>query len=65
MKFILEVELDDDGGPNTAKELGRVLRYWGGSISQVELAPGATMPIYDSTYREIGRWSIERASTAS
>ena len=39
-------------------ELGRILRYWGGSVDKMELAPGTEMAVYDSEYREIGKWTI-------
>jgi len=57
MKFILEVDLarferDAD------KELGRILRYWGGAMDKVELADGANQQIYDSEYRHVGHWLI-------
>jgi hypothetical protein len=57
MRFVLEVDMDgfDD---NAGKELGRILRYWGGAMTQVELTDGATQAIYDSEYREVGRWTV-------
>lgn len=63
MKFVLEVELDGIG--DAPKELGRILRYWGGSINQVELAPGASQDIYDSEYRRVGQWTIEAGEAPS
>jgi hypothetical protein len=57
MKFILEVDLarfERDAG----KELGRILRYWGGAMDKVELADGANQQIYDSDYRHVGHWLI-------
>ncbi|TLS41756.1 hypothetical protein FE633_34285 [Streptomyces montanus] len=59
MKFVLEVDMGDtpwDG--NTAQELGRILRYWGGNLHHYDLKPGDGSAIYDSEYREVGRWSI-------
>ncbi|RIQ20420.1 hypothetical protein [Jiangella rhizosphaerae] len=56
MKFVLEVELDEAG--DAGKELGRILRYWGGNLHHYELTPGDGSAIYDSGYREVGRWSI-------
>jgi hypothetical protein len=43
MRFVLEVDLDAGAlaGANRAAELGRILRYWGGAMKQVDLAPGA------------------------
>jgi hypothetical protein len=40
-------------------ELGRILRYWGGSMKQVPLDPGATQDLYDSGYTAVGSWRIE------
>ena len=41
-----------------AKELGRILRYWGGNLHYYEMKPGDGCEIYDSRYREVGRWRI-------
>ncbi|MGH3797061.1 MAG: hypothetical protein ACRDSP_19485 [Pseudonocardiaceae bacterium] len=63
MKFVLEVDMGDtafDG--NAAAELGRILRYWGGNLHHYELIPGDSSVIYDSDYREVGRWSITATS---
>jgi hypothetical protein len=63
VKFLLEVDLGDtafDG--QAAGELGRILRYWGGNLRHYDLKPGAGEAIYDSSYREVGRWSIVAAS---
>lgn len=57
MKFILEVELGDFGD-DVGKELGRILRYWGGAMRQVELTDGTSQAIYDSAYREVGQWRV-------
>jgi hypothetical protein len=63
VKFVLEVDLGQmamDG--DVGKELGRILRYWGGAAPQLELKPGQGSAIYDSAYREVGRWSITDAT---
>jgi hypothetical protein len=57
VKFILEVDMDRLEG-DAGKELGRILRYWGGAMTQVELVAGAGQALYDSGYREVGRWII-------
>jgi hypothetical protein len=57
-KFVLEVDLDGFDKEATAKELGRILRYWAGAMPQVDLVAGAHQDIYDSTYRKVGRWQI-------
>jgi hypothetical protein len=57
MKFILEVDMERLHG-DPAAELGRILRYWGGAMKQVELTDGATQALYDSEYAPVGRWLI-------
>ncbi|MBO1330628.1 hypothetical protein [Streptomyces sp. VRA16 Mangrove soil] len=59
MRFLLEVDMGDtafDG--DAARELGRVLRYWGGNLHHYALTPGDTAAIHDSQYREVGSWRI-------
>ena len=59
MRFVLEVDLTDlTANGDAGKELGRILRYWGGAMAQVDLVPGAGSAVYNSAYREVGRWSI-------
>jgi hypothetical protein len=57
MKFVLEVDLTGFGD-NAAKELGRILRYWGGNLDHFALTPGDEQAIYDSAYNEVGQWRI-------
>ena len=61
MRFVLEVDLDAgalaDG--DRAAELGRILRYWGGSMKQIDLRPGASQDLYDSGYTRVGSWRVE------
>jgi len=60
MKFILEVDLDAGAVASApADELGRILRYWGGAMKQIELAPGTAQDLYDSTYAPVGSWRLE------
>ncbi len=59
MKFVLEVDMGDtafDG--NAVRELGRILRYWGGNLRYFDMKPGDGSAIYDSAYNEVGHWSI-------
>jgi hypothetical protein len=59
MRFVLEVDMGEtafDG--NAVEELGRILRYWGGNLHYFDMRPGDGSAIYDSQYREVGRWSI-------
>ncbi|MGK5501273.1 hypothetical protein [Streptomyces sp. URMC 125] len=58
MKFVLEVDLDDTtSDEEAARELGRILRYWGGNLHHYALGSGAAAAVHDSGYREVGRWS--------
>ncbi|GHH86615.1 hypothetical protein GCM10018793_59290 [Streptomyces sulfonofaciens] len=59
MRFLLEVDVDDSPtGTDPARELGRILRYWGGNLHHFELRPGSGAAVHDSAYREVGRWSV-------
>ncbi|MGW0821401.1 hypothetical protein [Streptomyces sp. NPDC002845] len=62
MKFHLEVDLGgaDWNEGTVVQELSRILRYWGGNLHHYELKPGDGSVVYDSGYREVGRWSIEQ-----
>ncbi|MFI2203477.1 hypothetical protein ACH47Z_22410 [Streptomyces sp. NPDC020192] len=59
MKFVLEVTVDE-GTPtqDRARELGRILRYWGGNLHHYALEPGDGSDIYDSAYQEVGAWRV-------
>ena len=57
MRFILEVDLAQAAG-EPAKELGRILRYWGSNLTDELLAPGAAQDIYDSAYTRVGGWEV-------
>jgi hypothetical protein len=61
MRFVLEVDLDAGAlaGENRAAELGRILRYWGGSMKQVPLDVGSRQDLSDSDYVVVGSWRIE------
>ena len=59
MKFVLEVDMDQGAvAKDAVGELGRILRYWGGNVRHYELKPGDGSAVYDSDYREVGRWEI-------
>jgi hypothetical protein len=60
MRFVLEVDLEAGAlaGDARAVELGRILRYWGGAMKQIELAPNSTQTLYDSNYTEVGAWRV-------
>ncbi|MEU8804463.1 hypothetical protein [Spirillospora sp. NPDC048819] len=60
MKFILEVDMSEGVvGEDAARELGRILRYWGGNLHHYALKPGDGSAIYDSGYSDVGQWRIE------
>ncbi|MFB6549055.1 MULTISPECIES: hypothetical protein [unclassified Streptomyces] len=60
MKFLLEVTMDEGAlAEDPAGELQRILRYWGGNLKHYALRPGDGSVVYDSAYREVGRWSVE------
>ncbi|MFF7734287.1 MULTISPECIES: hypothetical protein [unclassified Streptomyces] len=60
MRFLLEVSLDDAApAKDPAAELGRILRYWAGNLHHYALTPGDEAAIYDSEYREVGRWRVD------
>ncbi|KIH99972.1 hypothetical protein LP52_03105 [Streptomonospora alba] len=65
MKFVLEVEMGEDAfGGDAARELGRILRYWGGNLHHYDLKPGDGADCYDSGFTEVGGWRIvESAGT--
>lgn len=60
MRFILEIDLDAGAmaGDDRVAELGRILRYWGGSLKYVELTPGARQDCSDSNYDVVGEWRV-------
>jgi hypothetical protein len=61
MRFVLEVDLEVGAlvGEDRGTELGRILRYWGGYMKQMELVPGARQELSDSDYVVVGSWRIE------
>ena len=60
MRFVLEVDLDAGVvAGNAGEELGRILRYWGGSMKHVALTPGTRQEVYDSGYTPVGVWRVE------
>ncbi|MFI8444275.1 hypothetical protein ACIGKG_26935 [Streptomyces rochei] len=60
MRFLLEVAMDEGAlAEDPTGELQRILRYWGGNLKHYELRAGDGAEIYDSAYREVGRWRIE------
>jgi hypothetical protein len=61
MRFLLEVDLEAGklAGDRRAEELGRILRYWGGAMKQIELTFGARQDLSDSDYVVVGEWRIK------
>jgi hypothetical protein len=62
MRFVLEVDLDALPEDIRGAELGRILRYWGGAMKDVELGPGAREELRDSGYAVVGEWRVEDGS---
>ncbi len=61
MRFLLEVGMDNEAlTKDPVGELGRILRYWGGNLRHYPMTAGDGSEIYDSEYREVGRWRIEQ-----
>jgi hypothetical protein len=58
MRFVLDVDLTAVAA-SPAEELGRILRYWGGSMKQLDLRPGLQQDVYDSAYTKVGAWRLE------
>jgi hypothetical protein len=61
MRFVLEVDLEAGAlaGDTRGAELGRILRYWGGYMKEMELVPGARQDLSDSDYVVVGSWRVE------
>jgi hypothetical protein len=61
MRFVLELDLDEGAlaGEERGAEIGRILRYWGGYMKQMELVPGARQECSDSDYTVVGEWRVE------
>ncbi|MEV0258944.1 hypothetical protein AB0H82_32365 [Streptomyces sp. NPDC050732] len=59
MRFQLEIDMGETAfDVRAAEELGRILRYWGGNLGHYALTPGDGESVYDSAYREVGRWTV-------
>jgi len=59
MRLRLEIDLDKLAGER-AKELGRILRYWGSNMADEYLEPGFAQDLYDSTYAEpVGQLTVQ------
>jgi hypothetical protein len=58
MRFVLEVSADWDQ-ETAVTELGRVLRYWGSNLNNVDLTAEIGQDVYDSEYNKVGRWTVE------
>jgi hypothetical protein len=44
--------------------MGRILRYWGGAMKDIEFKEGAGSAIYDSEYHQVGHWIVTDAPDA-
>ena len=58
MRFVLEVSAEWDH-ETAVNELGRVLRYWGSNLKQVDLTTETGQDVYDSEYNKVGHWTVE------
>jgi hypothetical protein len=57
VRFVLDVNLPDDS--DVRDELGRILRYWGGAMKQLDdLEACDKQDIYDSAYNRVGSWTV-------
>lgn len=57
MRFTLEIDLDDLSG-EPAAEVGRILRYWAGGVTDETLVPGSSQDVYDSAFTKVGTWTV-------
>jgi len=57
VKFVLEVDMDRFVG-DADKELGRILRFWGGNMHHYDLKPGDGSVVNNSEYQPVGEWRI-------
>ncbi|MET8952776.1 hypothetical protein ACWEO4_41075 [Streptomyces sp. NPDC004393] len=65
MRFQLDVDMADGWSTEDAvRELGRILRYWGGNLGHYALKPGDGAAVHDSDYREVGQWRVVAAPEA-
>lgn len=53
MKLTLTIDLDELSG-DTAAEVGRILRYWGGAAKQLDWTQPMEQALSDSEYKEVG-----------
>jgi hypothetical protein len=53
MHLTLDIDLDAVTG-DPADEAGRILRYWGGAMKQLDLTASAEYPLADSAYATVG-----------
>ena len=59
MRFVLEVDLDAGAVKDApGDEVGRILRYWGSTMKHLPLTLGDSQALYDSTYTEVGSWTV-------
>ena len=64
MRLVIDLDLDllpEDRG----KEAGRILRFWAGAMSQLDLDQPTEQALMDSSYRPVGSLRIEPARPSS
>lgn len=57
MRFTVEIDLDHVT-EDRAEEVGRILRYWGGHVTDELLTPGTEHGLTDSTHATVGTLSV-------
>jgi len=61
VKLSLEIDLDELTG-DVGDEVGRILRYWGGSAKQLDWTTAFEYPVSDSEYKQVGSLRLAEAS---
>lgn len=53
MRLVVDINVDDIKG-DAQDEIGRILRYWAGAMTQIELTSGTEHQLMDSSYSPVG-----------
>jgi hypothetical protein len=57
MRLVIDIDMDAVTG-ELEREVARILRYWAGALSQMDLTPGTDEVLMDSTYSPVGHLRI-------
>jgi hypothetical protein len=57
MRLVIDIDMDAVTG-EVEREVARILRYWAGALTQMDLAPGADQVLMDSSYSPVGHLRI-------